>query len=49
MAPRWLVDGMNVIGARPDGWWRDRPGAQRRLAEKLAARAREAGVARPSR
>lgn len=24
---RWLVDGMNVIGARPDGWWRDRHGA----------------------
>ena len=27
----WLVDGMNVIGARPDGWWRDRTGAMRRL------------------
>lgn len=24
---RWLVDGMNVIGVRPDGWWRDRPRA----------------------
>ena len=34
--PRWLVDGMNVIGSRPDGWWRDRPGAMRRLAERLA-------------
>ena len=32
---RWIVDGMNVIGSRPDGWWRDRPGAQRRLAEEL--------------
>ena len=32
---RWLVDGMNVIGSRPDGWWRDRPGAARRLAERL--------------
>jgi predicted RNA-binding protein with PIN domain len=21
---RWIVDGMNVIGSRPDGWWRDR-------------------------
>jgi predicted RNA-binding protein with PIN domain len=21
---RWVVDGMNVIGSRPDGWWRDR-------------------------
>lgn len=24
---RWLVDGMNVIGSRPDGWWRDRAAA----------------------
>lgn len=24
---RWIVDGMNVIGSRPDGWWRDRHGA----------------------
>jgi predicted RNA-binding protein with PIN domain len=32
---RWLVDGMNVIGSRPDGWWRDRPGAMRRLVEEL--------------
>ena len=22
----WLVDGMNVIGSRPTGWWRDRTG-----------------------
>src|SRR5437660_1240678 len=32
---------MNVIGSRPDGWWRDRPGAMRALArrlEELAAR-----------
>jgi predicted RNA-binding protein with PIN domain len=28
---RWLVDAMNVIGSRPDGWWRDRDGAARRL------------------
>jgi len=32
----WLVDGMNVIGSRPDGWWRDRPGAQRRLVRELS-------------
>jgi predicted RNA-binding protein with PIN domain len=32
---RWLVDGMNVIGSRPDGWWRDRPAAWRRLARDL--------------
>src|SRR3954452_2341133 len=34
---RRIVDGMNVIGTRPDGWWRDRPGAQRRLVTQLAA------------
>jgi len=34
---RWIVDGMNVIGSRPDGWWRDREGAKRRLAADLAA------------
>jgi predicted RNA-binding protein with PIN domain len=32
---RWIVDGMNVIGSKPDGWWRDRQGAMRRLAERL--------------
>ena len=26
---------MNVIGSRPDGWWRDRPRAMRRLVEAL--------------
>ena len=26
---------MNVIGSRPDGWWRDRRGAMRRLVERL--------------
>ena len=28
---------MNVIGSRPDGWWRDRDGAKRRLVEALDA------------
>ena len=32
---RWLVDGMNVIGSRPDGWWRDRRGAMRNLVRDL--------------
>jgi predicted RNA-binding protein with PIN domain len=34
---RYLVDGMNVIGSRPDGWWRDLDGAVVRLARWLAA------------
>jgi hypothetical protein len=33
----WLVDGMNVIGSRADGWWRDRTGAMRRLLAGLQA------------
>jgi predicted RNA-binding protein with PIN domain len=32
---RWLVDASNVIGSRPDGWWRDREGAAARLIEAL--------------
>lgn len=28
---RWLIDGMNVIGTRPDAWWRDRHAAMVRL------------------
>ena len=34
---RLIVDGMNVIGSRPDGWWRDRAGAARRLVRRLEA------------
>jgi rRNA-processing protein FCF1 len=32
---RWLVDGMNLIGSRPTGWWRDRPKAMRGLVDEL--------------
>lgn len=32
-----VVDAANVIGSRPDGWWRDRPGAARRLAGSIVA------------
>jgi predicted RNA-binding protein with PIN domain len=31
----WLVDGMNVIGTRPDGWWKDRDAAMLRLVDML--------------
>jgi predicted RNA-binding protein with PIN domain len=30
-----IVDGANVVGSRPDGWWRDRAWAARRLQERL--------------
>ena len=33
----WLIDGNNVMGSRPDGWWRDRRGAARALVGELAA------------
>ncbi|OMC49085.1 NYN domain-containing protein [Mycobacterium sp. IS-1264] len=32
---RWIVDGMNVIGSRPDGWWKDRGRAIATLVETL--------------
>ncbi|OBA77027.1 RNA-binding protein [Mycobacterium sp. 1554424.7] len=32
---RWIVDGMNVIGSRPDGWWKDRSAAMVALVERL--------------
>jgi predicted RNA-binding protein with PIN domain len=40
-----LVDGYNVIGAVPDGWWRDRPGAVRRLLLRLGRYAEATGHA----
>lgn len=33
--PHILVDAMNVIGSRPDDWWRDRDGAVRTLLARL--------------
>jgi predicted RNA-binding protein with PIN domain len=32
---RWIVDGMNVIGSRPDVWWKDRGRAMVTLVDKL--------------
>jgi predicted RNA-binding protein with PIN domain len=32
---RWMVDAMNVIGTKPDGWWKDRHAAMVRLVESL--------------
>ena len=30
-----VIDAANVIGSRPTGWWRDRPGAARRFTEQV--------------
>ena len=35
---------MNVIGSRPDGWWRDRPGAIRRFVEEVEVWVSQVGV-----
>ena len=35
--PLVIVDGANVVGSVPDGWWRDRPGAAIRLRDRLAS------------
>jgi predicted RNA-binding protein with PIN domain len=40
---RWIVDGMNVIGTRPDGWWRDRHAAMVRLVGLLESFAAATG------
>ncbi|MEA2273998.1 MAG: hypothetical protein QOI98_2706 [Solirubrobacteraceae bacterium] len=40
---RWVVDAMNVIGSRPDGWWKDRHAAMARLVENLERWAGESG------
>ncbi len=42
-----VVDGANVVGSRPDGWWRDRRGAAERLRDKLATLA-DVGLADPA-
>ncbi|GAA1426932.1 NUDIX domain-containing protein [Microlunatus lacustris] len=43
-APVVVVDAANVVGSRPDGWWKDRAGAAERLRDQLA-RVSDAGVA----
>jgi hypothetical protein len=41
-----VVDGANVVGARPDGWWRDRAGAAARLHARLVAAGQAMGADR---
>lgn len=43
----FVVDAANVIGSRPDGWWRDRPGAARRFVEAVRRAASEGRLDAP--
>jgi predicted RNA-binding protein with PIN domain len=36
MPRRWIIDGNNVFGSRPDGWWNDRAAAQTRFTQRVA-------------
>ncbi len=42
-----VIDAANVIGSRPTGWWRDRPGAARRFAEQVRATVVAGGLVAP--
>ena len=42
-----LIDAANVVGSRPTGWWRDRPGAARAFVERVRAAASEDRFAEP--
>jgi hypothetical protein len=42
-----LIDAANVVGSRPTGWWRDRPGAARAFVERVRAAAEADRFAQP--
>jgi hypothetical protein len=42
-----LIDAANVIGSRPTGWWRDRPGAAREFVGRVRAAAKADRFAEP--
>src|SRR2546421_2194683 len=42
-ASGWLIDGMDVIGSRPDRWWNDPDRAVRRFIEELDRYASQKG------
>jgi predicted RNA-binding protein with PIN domain len=44
LAVRWLVDGMNVIGTRPDAWWKDRHASMIKLVDMLERWAAASGA-----
>jgi hypothetical protein len=42
-----VIDAANVVGSRPTGWWRDRPGAARALHGQVAAALRAGRLEAP--
>jgi inactivated superfamily I helicase len=42
-----LIDAANVVGSRPTGWWRDRPGAARTFVDQVRAAVDSGRLARP--
>lgn len=36
MAVLWIIDGNNVMGSAPDGWWNDPAAAATRLTQQIA-------------
>jgi hypothetical protein len=42
-----LIDAANVVGSRPTGWWRDRPGVARDFVARVRRAALEGTLAPP--
>lgn len=42
-----LIDAANVVGSRPNGWWRDRPGAARDLVARVRRGVADGTLTRP--
>ncbi len=43
-----VIDAANVIGSKPNGWWRDRPGSARRFVEKLRDAGKQGRIPLPA-
>ncbi len=42
-----LIDAANVIGSRPDGWWKDRAGAARAFVDRVRSAAAAGRIVGP--
>lgn len=47
LGPMLLIDAANVVGSRPTGWWRDRPGAARELVRRVKHAVAEGNLPTP--